>query len=138
MGAIPMLYRWAPEEGQGVSDDEDFWGEQLGVVTPHRAQMPAVRNLLEDVVGTESTSLPFVDTVDRFQGQGRDLIIASYTVADRDFVASEAGFVLDPGRFDVTLAGASSKFVMLVARSSSATFPRTRTWPGMPRTCSFS
>jgi superfamily I DNA and/or RNA helicase len=37
-----------------------------------------------------------VDTVDRFQGQERNLIIASYIVADRDFVVSEAEFILDP------------------------------------------
>jgi hypothetical protein len=92
-------------------------GERLGIVTPHRAQMSAVRNLLEDVAGMEPTSLPFVDTVDRFQGQERDLIIASYTVADRDFVASEAEFILDPRRFNVTLTRARSKFVMLISEA---------------------
>jgi len=40
--------------------------------------------------------LSFADTVDRFLGQERNLIIASYTVADRDFVVSEAEFILDP------------------------------------------
>jgi len=55
-----------------------------------------------------------VDTVDRFHGQERDLIIASYTVADRDFVGSEADFILDPRRFNVPLTRARSKFVMLV------------------------
>jgi superfamily I DNA and/or RNA helicase len=40
--------------------------------------------------------LSFVDTVDRFQGQDSNLIIASYTVDDRDFVVSEAEFILDP------------------------------------------
>jgi superfamily I DNA and/or RNA helicase len=40
--------------------------------------------------------LTFEDTVDRFQGQESNLIIASYTVADRDFVVSEVEFILDP------------------------------------------
>ena len=40
--------------------------------------------------------LSFADTVDRFLGQERNLIIAIYTVADRDFVVSEAEFILDP------------------------------------------
>jgi AAA domain len=108
----------------GALDDEDFWKQRLGIVTPHRAQMSAVRNLLEDAAGMEPTSLPFVDTVDRFQGQERDLIIASYTVADRDFVASEAHFILDPRhfildprRFNVTLTRARSKFVMLISEA---------------------
>ena len=117
VGALALLYRRALEEEHGTLEDEDFWGERLGIVTPHRAQMSAVRNLLEDVAGMEPTSLPFVDTVDRFQGQERDLIIASYTVADRDFVASEAEFILDPRRFNVTLTRARSKFVMLISEA---------------------
>lgn len=117
VGALALLYRRALEEEHGAFDDEDFWGERLGIVTPHRAQMSAVRNLLEDAAGMEPTSLPFVDTVDRFQGQERDLIVASYTVADRDFVASEAEFILDPRRFNVTLTRARSKFVMLVSEA---------------------
>ncbi len=117
VGALALLYRRAFEEEHGALDDKDFWGERLGIVTPHRAQMSAVRNLLEDAAGLEPTSLPFVDTVDRFQGQERDLIIASYTVADRDFVASEAEFILDPRRFNVTLTRARSKFVMLVSEA---------------------
>ncbi len=59
--------------------------------------------------------LSFVDTVDRFQGQESNLIIASYTVADRDFVVSEVEFILDPPRFNVTLAMARGKFIMFVS-----------------------
>jgi superfamily I DNA and/or RNA helicase len=59
----------------------------------------------------------FVDTVDRFQGQERDVIIASYAVADRDFVASEEEFILEARRFNVTQIRARSKFVMFVNNS---------------------
>ena len=58
---------------------------------------------------------PFVDTVNRFQGQERDLILSSYVVADRDFVASEDAFILSPRRFNVTLTRARSKFVMIIS-----------------------
>ena len=58
---------------------------------------------------------PFVDTVDRFQGQERDLMIASYVVADRDFAAAEEAFILNPRRFNVTLTRARSKFIMFVS-----------------------
>jgi len=60
---------------------------------------------------------PFVDTVDRFQGQERDLMIASYVVADRDFVAAEEAFILNPRRFNVTLTRARSKFIMFVSNA---------------------
>lgn len=73
--------------------------------------------LKEDAAGMSPSALPFVDTVDRFQGQERDLIIASYTVADRDFVTSEERFILDPRRFNVTLTRARGKFIMFVSEA---------------------
>jgi hypothetical protein len=36
-------------------------------------------------------------------------------VADRDFVAAEEAFILNPRRFNVTLTRARSKFVMFVS-----------------------
>ena len=115
VSGLTLLYRRALEAEHGNLAEEEFWGERLGIVTPHRAQMSGVRNLLENAARMRPASLPFVDTVDRFQGQERDLIIASYTVADRDFVASEAEFILSARRFNVTLTRARSKFVMLVS-----------------------
>ncbi len=115
--ALSLLYRRLLERDEGEIADDEFWGERLGIVTPHRAQMANIRNLLEHAAGMRPTSLPFVDTVDRFQGQERDMVISSYTVADRDFVASEEGFILDPRRFNVTLTRARSKFVMFVSEA---------------------
>ena len=42
-------------------------------------------------------------------------MIASYVVADRDFVAAEEDFILNPRRFNVSLTRARSKFVMFVS-----------------------
>lgn len=117
VAALTLLYRRLLEQEIDGLEDDEFWGERLGIVTPHRAQMSNVRNLLEDAADMSLSALPFVDTVDRFQGQERDLIIASYTVADRDFVASEEQFILDPRRFNVTLTRARSKFVMFVSEA---------------------
>lgn len=115
VAGLALLYRRTLEDEHGLLAEDDFWGERLGLVTPHRAQMSSVRNLIENAAHMHAASLPFVDTVDRFQGQERDLIIASYTVADRDFVASEAEFILSARRFNVTLTRARSKFIMLVS-----------------------
>lgn len=100
----------------GVSAQE-FWTQKIGIVTPHRARMASIRNLLVDAAGMTMDPPPFVDTVDRFQGQERDLILSSYVVADRDFVASEDAFILSPRRFNVTLTRARSKFVMLISNA---------------------
>lgn len=112
---LSYLYRHILEE-QGVRpDDKEFWEQYLGIVTPHRAQMSSIRNKLVEAAGMPMNPPPFVDTVDRFQGLERDLMIASYTVADRDFVRAEEEFILNPRRFNVTLTRARSKFVMFVS-----------------------
>jgi superfamily I DNA and/or RNA helicase len=98
-------------------DDTKFYEEHLGIVTPHRAQRSYIQNLLTKFSGISANSSIVVDTVDRFQGQERDLIIASYTVADKDFVISEEAFILDPRRFNVSLTRAKSKFIMLISDS---------------------
>jgi superfamily I DNA and/or RNA helicase len=115
VAALSYLYRRILIENGGYQGDVDFWIERLSIVTPHRAQIATIRNLLVDAAGMPVDPPPFVDTVNRVQSQERDLIIASYTVADRDFVRTEEEFILDPRRFNVTLTRARSKFVMLVS-----------------------
>jgi hypothetical protein len=112
--ALACLYRLMLRR-DGQVDDEYFWRERLGIVTPHRAQMSTVKNLLLDSAGFPPSPAPVVDTVDRFQGQERDMIIASYAVADRDFIAQEESFILSHRRFNVTLTRARSKFILLVS-----------------------
>ena len=102
----------APRTDEAITN---FWKRRLAVITPHRAQAAAIhRLLLTDRRGVDAADRA-VDTVDRFQGSERDIIIATYGVADEDFVAQEAGFILDPCRFNVTLTRARSKFVLLIS-----------------------
>jgi hypothetical protein len=136
VASLAYLYRclWH-RDGHGP-DDQVFWADALGIVTPHRAQMATIRNLLVEAAGMPMDPPPFVDTVDRFQGQERDLMIASYVVADRDFVASEAAFILNPRRFNVTLTRARSKFIMFVSEAILHHLPSDAEWRGMPPTSS--
>lgn len=117
VAALSYLYRKVLVDSGDYQGDADFWLERLSIVTPHRAQMATIRNLLVDAAGMPVDPPPFVDTVDRVQGQERDLIVASYAVADRDFVRAEEEFILEPRRFNVTLTRAKSKFVMLVSQA---------------------
>jgi len=114
VASLAVLYRHVLCQ-EDKFDDSQFWDKCLGIVTPHRAQMSNIRNILVSDAGISMDPPPFVDTVDRFQGQERDLMIASYAVADRDFVAAEESFILDPRRFNVTLTRAKSKFIMLIS-----------------------
>ena len=101
----------------------DFWQERVGLVTPHRAQITTIRNLLGSTLNMAMLDSPFIDTVDRFQGQERDLIVASYAVSDPDFITSEEEFILDPRRFNVTLTRARMKFIMLISKSLLSHLP---------------
>ncbi len=114
VSALTCLYRLSFDNSV---QDSKFYEEKLGIVTPHRAQRSNIQNLLTKYSNIEANSSIVVDTVDRFQGQERDLIIASYTVADKDFVNSEEAFILDPRRFNVSLTRAKSKFIMLISDS---------------------
>ncbi len=115
VAALTLLYKKLMDRQLSEVSPQEFWTQKIGVVTPHRAQMASIRNLLVEAAGMTMDPPPFVDTVDRFQGQERDLILSSYVVADRDFVASEDAFILSPRRFNVTLTRARSKFVMLIS-----------------------
>lgn len=102
---------------------DSFCDFHLGIVTPHRAQMSSIRNLLAGCPGMPDNTHLFIDTVDAFQGQERELIISSYTVADPDFVATEDEFILDSRRFNVTLTRTRSKFVMLISKAITQHLP---------------
>lgn len=96
-------------------NEKEFFEKRLGIVTPHRAQKSNIQNQLISYAGFSEDVKNVVDTVDRFQGQERDLIIASYVVSDRDFVSSEEDFILDSRRFNVALTRAKAKFILIIS-----------------------
>ena len=116
---LSSLYQLADGGGRESDDPywQTFWKHKLGIITPHRAQMARIRTLLSSKAGFPSAPIPIVDTVDRFQGQERDFIISSYTVADKDFAASEDSFILSSRRFNVSLTRAKTKFVLLISEA---------------------
>lgn len=85
--------------------------EEVGVVTPHNAQRGRLRGALKDYDNAD------VDTVERFQGGERDLIVVSGTVSDPDYVRREADFILSPNRLNVAMSRMKKKLVLIVPRS---------------------
>ncbi|MBI5572017.1 MAG: AAA family ATPase [Desulfomonile tiedjei] len=79
---------------------------EIGIITPYRAQQALVRGLLANVRG----ALPrlSVDTVDRFQGGEREVIILSLARSD-----SVTSFLADRKRLNVSLSRARSKLILL-------------------------
>lgn len=88
--------------------------ESVGVITPHNAQ----RGRLTDVLDRKLDNRPIdVDTVDRFQGSERDVIILSSTVSDPDYIRKETEFILSPNRLNVALSRMRKKLIVLVSES---------------------
>ena len=98
----------------------EFWQKALGVVTPHRAQQAAIVSRLHQVFGATGAMADLirdaVDTVERFQGQQRDIMIASYTLGDPDQIADEDEFLMSLNRFNVVASRARAKLVVLVSQ----------------------
>jgi hypothetical protein len=111
--AALLRERMLPGEGEAVLGSGTFWNERLAIVTPHRAQNAAIRELLK---GRGLAEGCVVETVDRIQGRERDAILASYTVADPEFARSEAEFIFSPERFNVTITRARTKLVLVISR----------------------
>jgi hypothetical protein len=84
----------------------------IGIVVPHRAQKYLLRERLPEIIDS-------IDTVERFQGGERDLIIVSATVSDREFARLESIFLLDPRRLTVAISRPKRKLIVI---ASSAVF----------------
>ena len=98
----------------------EFWQHGVGVVTPHRAQQGLiVTRLLSAFNATGQLADAIrdaVDTVERFQGQQRDIMIASYTLGDPDQIAEEDEFLMSLNRFNVIASRARAKLIVLVSQ----------------------
>ena len=91
----------------------------LGVVTPHRAQISKIVTGLAAVLpGASAGELRgSVDTVERYQGQQRDVIIGSYAVGDPDTVSDEDEFLQSLNRFNVMVSRARAKLIVVMSES---------------------
>jgi DNA replication ATP-dependent helicase Dna2 len=98
----------------------EFWEKAIGIVTPHRAQQGLIASDLQALFGTgravSDAIRNAVDTVERFQGQERDVIIASFAVGDPDQIGDEEEFLLSLNRFNVMASRARAKLIVLVSR----------------------
>ena len=101
-------------------DMNEFWSKGIGIVTPHRAQQALIVSKLQEVFvpmgATPEQIRSAVDTVERFQGQQRDVIIASYALGDQDAIQQEEEFLLSLNRFNVMSSRARAKLICLVTQ----------------------
>ena len=98
-----------------------FWTHGVGIVTPHRAQQGLIVGQLQGLFGSTGPVADairdVVDTVERFQGQQRDVIVASFALGDPDQIEDEDEFLMSLNRFNVMASRARAKLIVLVSRS---------------------
>lgn len=90
----------------------DLWTDQIAIVSPHRAQNAAIRQLLPVALRENA----FVETVDRIQGKERDAVLLSYCVADAEFALAEGDFIFASERLNVAITRARTKLIVLISR----------------------
>ena len=88
----------------------------LGIVVPHRAQKVFLQTRLPHLASA-------VDTVERFQGGERDLIIVSATVSDLAYAQSESDFLLEPQRLTVAVSRPKRKLIVLASQTLFTLMP---------------
>lgn len=105
-------------EQQGSHSFDTFWKQGIGVVTPHSAQRAQIITDLKRAFKANGNNgrliRDAVDTVEKFQGQQRDVIIASFAVGDPDLVAQEDEFLLQLNRFNVMASRPRAKLIVFV------------------------
>ena len=93
----PLGYNLGPQSG-------------LGVVVPHRSQRAALRSEFPGLA-------PAIDTVERYQGGEREVILVGVTESDPTYIQAAGEFLLNPHRAVVALSRAKKKTIVVASRS---------------------
>jgi len=100
---------------------------EIAVVSPFRAQLRLIRTLVRrglDAAGVPGP-LPVIDTVERIQGQERELVVVSLVASDPDHLAGDAAaFFYSGNRLNVTITRARTKLIVVASPLAFAAFPR--------------
>ena len=86
---------------------------EIGIVSPYRAQGRTIRTLLAERFGREAARQVVADTVERMQGQERELIILSLATGDEAFLSAIAEFFFQPERLNVSVTRAMTKLIVI-------------------------
>lgn len=108
-----------------VPTPEQFWKRTVGIVTPHRAQRALVVRELTKLFKTEAALIDeAVDTVEKFQGGERHVILVSFGVADADVIAGEEAFLMQLQRTNVAISRAMAKCIVIMPTTLAGHVPQ--------------
>lgn len=102
--------------------------DEIAVVSPFRAQLRLIRTLIKrglDAAGVRAP-LPVIDTVERIQGQEREMVVVSLVASDPDHLGGEAArFFYSGNRLNVTITRARTKLIVVASPLAFEAFPKT-------------
>lgn len=110
---LALRTRTRPEGATGWIDDAHFFRDGAFIVSPHHLQIRAIRQALAN--RHRWSHPPFVDTVDKMQGQEADAVLVSYGVSDPEQAAREATFIYSLNRLNVAITRARRKLILLLS-----------------------
>ncbi len=98
---------------------------EVAVVVPFRRQAARIRMFLQTRRAMQPQDLVdcVIDTVERMQGQEREVIIISMTASDPDYVLAVLDFLLQPQRLNVAVTRARSKVIVLASEQIALAAP---------------
>jgi DNA replication ATP-dependent helicase Dna2 len=91
---------------------------EIGVVVPYRSQGRLIRNLLRHVLRNRDMLKELVvDTVERMQGQEREVVLISLTTSSPTFATQLAEFFFQPERLNVAITRPRTKLIILGSKN---------------------
>lgn len=99
--------------------------EEMAIVGPFRRQNLEIGRALARRLGGEA-DLPLVDTVERIQGQEREVVIVSLTCSDPDALRRDSRFFFSPHRLCVSLTRARTKLIVIGSEHLLRTLPHSQ------------
>ena len=143
--STPLFFMDVDDRGEQVSEKEaaaiadaicgfiqrKHPARDIAVLAPFRAQAAAIRREFrhrKDILSDEDLSVLTVDTVDKMQGQEREVIFFSFTSGDPEYMNEMADFLYSPNKLNVAFSRAKSKLILVgnkreLAKMDSTAYP---------------
>ena len=126
----PLVFINVEDKGEQVSEKEaaaivevicgfierKIPAKNIGVLTPFRAQAATIRRQLrmqKQRLTEEDLEVLAVDTVDKMQGQEREVIFYSFTSGNPEYMTEMADFLYSPNKLNVAFSRAKSKLILV-------------------------
>lgn len=125
----PVILQNVEDQGEQSSDKEAAFiantiagfmerglsGSDIAVLSPFRAQAANIRKHIRksDKIQEEGKACVAVDTIDKMQGQEREVVIVSLVAGNPDYMDEIGDFLYNPNKLNVAFSRAKSKLIVV-------------------------